>query len=414
MNMMNRKMILRKQFKTALIAGAMSLTALAFGACGNNTSDSTSTSSQTAGTSYSSALAASTNFTERDLEQSADTTDAVNVTLNDGEVYTISDAGVYVLSGSYTDTTIVVDADDSDKVQLVVDGLTITNSNLPAVLVKNADKVFVTTTDAGAELTVVDKYSSYDDIDTDAVIYSKADLVLNGTGTLKIVSEYGNGISTKDDFKMTGGTLDIECKLDAVEAHDSIAICDGDITIKASKDGLHSEDSDDDTVGSIYISGGTFNIDVDGDAIQATTTLVIDGGNINIANCGEGLESTYVEINDGTISINASDDGINASDKSSSCNVVIKINGGTITINMGQGDTDAIDSNGDLYINGGTIDITANSPFDYDGTGELNGGDVTTNGTSVTELTNQMMGGGGMGGPGGQMSGRGGNRGGMR
>ena len=184
MNMMNRKMILRKQFKTALIAGAMSLTALAFGACGNNTSDSTSTSSQTAGTSYSSALAASTNFTERDLEQSADTTDA----------------GVYVLSGSYTDTTIVVDADDSDKVQLVVDGLTITNSNLPAVLVKNADKVFVTTTDAGAELTVEDKYSSYDDIDTDAVIYSKADLVLNGTGTLKIVSEYGNGISAKDDF----------------------------------------------------------------------------------------------------------------------------------------------------------------------------------------------------------------------
>ena len=70
---------------------------------------------------------------------------------------------------------------------------------------------------------------------------------------------------------------------------------------------------------------------------------------------------------------------------------------------MGQGDTDAIDSNGDLYINGGTINITAQSAFDYDGTGELNGGEVTVNGSKVTTLTNQMMGGGA---PGGQRPGR--------
>ena len=73
---------------------------------------------------------------------------------------------------------------------------------------------------------------------------------------------------------------------------------------------------------------------------------------------------------------------------------------------MGPGDTDAIDSNGDLTINGGTIDITAQSPFDFDGTGALNGGTITVNGEQVTELTNQMMGGPGgapmQGGPGGR------------
>ena len=70
---------------------------------------------------------------------------------------------------------------------------------------------------------------------------------------------------------------------------------------------------------------------------------------------------------------------------------------------MGQGDTDALDSNGDLFINGGTVDITAQFPFDYDGQGQLNGGTVTVNGEQVSELTNQMM--GGMGGMGGGMGG---------
>ena len=79
-----------------------------------------------------------------------------------------------------------------------------------------------------------------------------------------------------------------------------------------------------------------------------------------------------------------------------------------MTIDMGQGDTDAIDSNGNLYINGGTISITAQSAFDYDGTGQLNGGTVTVNGTQITSLTNQMMG-GGMGGFGGQKPGNEGN-----
>ena len=72
---------------------------------------------------------------------------------------------------------------------------------------------------------------------------------------------------------------------------------------------------------------------------------------------------------------------------------------------MGSGDTDAVDSNGNLIINGGTLDITAQSPFDYDGSGQLNGGTLIVNGTETTSLANQM-GGGGMGG--GRMGGHGG------
>ena len=72
---------------------------------------------------------------------------------------------------------------------------------------------------------------------------------------------------------------------------------------------------------------------------------------------------------------------------------------------MGQGDTDGIDSNGDLTINGGTINITGQSSFDYDGTATYNGGTLIVNGEEVYEITNQF---GGMG-PGGMQGGPAGN-----
>ena len=80
----------------------------------------------------------------------------------------------------------------------------------------------------------------------------------------------------------------------------------------------------------------------------------------------------------------------------------MEINGGTITIAMGSGDTDGIDSNGNLIINGGTVDITGNSPYDFDGQGQYNGGTLIVNGSQVDSLSNQFMGGGGKGGQGNQ------------
>ena len=341
-------------------------------------------------TSYESKLSVSDLFTDRDLEQNPDISEATKYIVSDGEDITITKKGVYVITGSASNISIIVDADDEDKVQLVLSDLTINNDNSPCIYVKNADKVFVTTT-GNNSLTVSGTFVSDGTTNLDAVIFSKDDLVLNGTGTLNI-SSTDNGITSKDDLKITGGTININCTSDALEANDSIAINDGTITINSKKDGLHSEYSDDDSVGYVYIAGGTLNITASDDAIHATTIVQIDGGNITI-NSREGIEGTYIQINDGTINISASDDGINAGAKSNSYTPTIEINGGYITIDMGSGDTDAIDSNGNLYINGGTLDITAQSPFDYDGTSEYNGGTIIVNGEETNEITNQMMGG---------------------
>ena len=112
-----------------------------------------------------------------------------------------------------------------------------------------------------------------------------------------------------------------------------------------------------------------------------------------------------MQINGGTINISASDDGINGARKSTAYTVTVEINGGELTIVMGQGDTDGIDSNGNLYINGGTVNVTGQSAFDYDGNCEHNGGTIIVNGSETDTITNQFAGGmgggpGGMGGPG--------------
>ena len=340
-------------------------------------------------------------FTERDLAQNADLSDANYVTVSDGATVNITEPGTYVLSGTAAECTVRVEVDDEEKVQLVLNGVTIENTDFPAIYVITADKVFITTAENTENtLSVTGTFRADGETNTDAVIFSKEDLVLNGLGTLTVVSQTGNGITTKDDLKITGGTYQLASQLDTLEANDSIAICGGTFSIYSSKDGLHCENDDDDSLGWIWIGSGTFEITAKSDGIQATPYVQIDGGTFTIS-ASEGIEATYVQINGGTINISASDDGINASRKSTAMSVVCEINGGELTIVMGQGDTDAIDANGSIYVNGGTINITATvSSFDYDNVAEFNGGTIIINGVEVDEIPAEMMG-GGMGGFGG-------------
>lgn len=340
-------------------------------------------------------------FTDRDLEQTADLSEAVSYTITDGQTITITSEGVYLISGTASNASVVVEAGDEDKVQIVLDGVSITNDSIPCIYIKSADKVFVTTTDTDNTLTVTGTFTADGETNTDAVIFSKDDLVLNGTGTLTIKSS-NNGVSCKDDLKITGGTINIDCTADALEANDSIRIADGTINIVTNKDALHAENEEDDTVGFVYICGGTLNVKAEDDAIHATTILQIDDGELNLS-AHEGLEATWIQVNGGIINIEASDDAINAAYKSAKIAPTFEINDGYITIVMGSGDTDAVDSNGNLILAGGTLDITAQSPFDYDGSLEQTGCTLIVNGQETSTVSNQMMGGmGKMGGKGGR------------
>lgn len=140
-------------------------------------------------------------FTNRDLTQTADLTDAKYCTVSDGQNISITSEGVYVISGSASNVTITVDAGDEDKVQIVLDGVSITNTSSPCIYVKNADKVFVTTTSSDNTLSATSTFTADGTTNTDAVIFSKDDLVLNGQGTLNI-SSTDNGISVRTTSRL--------------------------------------------------------------------------------------------------------------------------------------------------------------------------------------------------------------------
>ncbi len=359
-------------------------------------------------------------FTDRDLEQTADLTDAAAFTLTSGQDLHLDAAGIYVLSGEASDVTVYVEAGKEDKVQLVLDGISVANTDFPVIYVKSAGKVFITTV-RDSTLSVTGTFAADGSTGTDGVIFSKTDLTLNGTATLTVYSTE-NGIAGKDDLKITGGTYSIQAASKAVEANDSIRIADGTLDLTAGTDGLHAENNEDDSLGYIYIGGGSLTVRAGDDAIHAATVIQIDGGSVT-ATAAEGIEGTYIQLNGGTISLQASDDGINAARKSTAYTPTVEINGGDITVSMGPGDTDGIDSNGNIIMNGGTVRVTGNSTFDYDGSARYNGGILIANGQQVTEIPNQMMSGtggfgnrngsfgGGFGGPDGGNDGFGGGRG---
>jgi hypothetical protein len=274
-------------------------------------------------------------FSERDLTQLPNREEAQNIKLKSGRNVLIRDEGIYLLSGNVENTVIIVDAPKKAKVQFILDGLNITNKEEPAIYIKQADKVFITSGEGENSLTVTDTFIEIDGKTPDAVIYSKSDLVLNGQGSLKISSAEGDGIISRDDFKITGGNLWIEALKGALRAKDKFQIADGTITIEKSR---------------------------------------------------EGIEATRILIAGGSLDIHSDDDGINATEKSSH-EVSIEIYGGKITIKTTAEDSDAIDSNGDLSLYGG--EFTLESPTFFDATGEkrLLGEAIEINGKVIKELS---------------------------
>ncbi|MCR4709532.1 MAG: carbohydrate-binding domain-containing protein [Clostridiales bacterium] len=400
-----------KKILALILTAAMIFT---FAACssaeaGTNTDQQTLTAEETTTEETTETTAADDMFTERDLAGTYDEAEAKNITLADGnsstdasgvtisgDTVTITEDGVYVLSGTLTDGQIQVEADDSAKVQLVLKSVSITNDSSAAIYVKSADKVFITLAEGSENtLAVTGDYVQTDDNSVDAAIFSKDDLTINGSGALTVKAAYGHGVVSKDDLKITGGNITVEAAKKALSGNDSVRIADGDIKLISGTDSIHAEDSDKD-IGLVYISGGNIEIESGDDGIHAHKDLIIDGGTITIKKSVEGLEGNTVTINDGTIDVTSSDDGINAAGDSISGNkndmmatddsCVITINGGYVHVDA---EGDGIDSNGNIEINGGETYVegptnSGNGSIDTGGSGQavINGGYFIATGSS--------------------------------
>lgn len=342
---------------------------------GNNSSSGNSASSGS-NSSSENATVELLKLTDKDQETSYDEATAQKIELSDncGKI-NITKEGTYIVTGATNNGMIIINVNSEEDVHLILRDATIVSESSAAIYVMSADEVYITL-EGENRLSNGGVFANIDSNDIDSVIYSKDDLTVNGSGSLTITSPSGHGIVCKDDLVLCGGNYIITAKEDGINTNDSILFTSGTYTIECQDDAIHTD-------GMLEFEGGTYSI-----------------------TGAEGLEGTYVLINEGDFTIEATDDGINAGQKSDSYYPTIEINGGTIRVTMGQGDTDGLDANGNLYINGGTVEVNAQNPFDYDGEGVLSGGTVIVNGQEVTALTSQDMGGfgghGGKGGNGGQ------------
>ena len=368
----------RKKLLALFFAMALSMTAVAGctgtkSSTGNVVSSETETNAEeTSAQSEAGTFSSADMFTERDLAGTYEESGAVYVTLSDdgitgetdgvvidGQTVTITEEGTYIFSGTLSEGQIVVDADDA-KVQIVLDNVDITCATNAAVYVKSADKVFVTLAE-GSQNTLrnTDEYVAIDDNNIDAVIFSKSDLTLNGTGSLTIVSAEGHGIVSKDDLKITGGTYDITAAGHALSGKDSVRIADGTFILTAGKDGIYSGNEDNEEKGYIYIADGDFTITSDGDGMDASNIVQIEDGTFDITAGGgvaNSLKTHESDMPGGGMPQNGErpdgEDMPEMGEKPDGANMPQD----TTTDESGTS-TKGIKADGDMYLNGGTYQI---------------------------------------------------------
>lgn len=314
----------------------------------------------------------------------------------EGTALTIQGSGTYVVSGSAKNGSITVKKGTTD-VTLVLNGLTLASEDT-AVLSCNKSTGVTIIASKGTVNTLTDSALNNDETHPEnenaenAVLKCKdgSNVTLTGEGTLTIVSNGKNAVKSGASTETEGNasltienlTLNITANVnDALNAEAELNVLSGTLNITSKDDAIHS------------------------DLILNVGKTGTDGPVIQIDKCTEGLEGAVINVYSGDIVLSATDDGVNAANADlGRYSFAINVYGGKMDVTVGQGDTDAFDSNGDIHIYGGTINVTApTSAFDYDGTATLSEeATVTVNGQRITTITNQMMGGGMFGGRGGQ------------
>lgn len=378
---------------------------LVLAACGNNSSTEEKESDNSSSDHTTNEAVASTiideaeMFTDRDFETQYDTSKSVSIELKGDSVscksnavkiskttITLSEEGTYIFSGTLNDGMIVVDAEDTDKLQIVLDAAAITSSTSAALYIIEADKVFVTLAD-GSDNTLANggTFKAIDDNNIDGAVFSKQDLTFNGLGSLTVTSPTDHGIVCKDDLVFTGGTYTVNSASHGLDANDSVRITQTSITVASGKDGIHAENSDDTTLGFIYIKDGSLDISAEGDGISSGNSMLINDVAFSIDSADDSVHSNAsITVNGGTFTIASGDDAFHADE-------TLTITNGTIDISESYEGLEALN----IVVSGGNIKLVASD----DGLNAAGGTDES--GYGGTRGNDQFGGRGGMGGPGG-------------
>ena len=209
--------------------------------------------------------------------------DAVGITC-DGTDISVTLPGTYVFEGNLNGT-LTVNVSEKAKVRLILNGFEITSSDGPAIRILEGDRVTISLED-DTENVVTDS-ETYSDETFSSAIYSKSDLIFNGTGKLKVNANHADAIASKDDLRIVSGTYVINAVDDGIVGKDRLKIKDGKFTVTSGGDALKTTNIENVDRGFIYIANGTFKLTSGDEAIDATSSIRIDDGDFTVLT-GEG------------------------------------------------------------------------------------------------------------------------------
>ncbi len=284
-----------------------------------------------------------------------------NAAFSDGKL-SVTGGGTFLLSGKLSDGQIYVNAGD-ENVQLVFNGVEISNNDSSPVYIEQAKNTSITLADGSKN--ILSDGTSYtfknaDENEPDAVIFSKDDLSINGSGSLEITAKYNEGITTKNDLRIADGCINIVSVGNAIKGKDSVAVRNAAITVNSQEDGIKTSNAKEADKGYIYFESGTFNITALNDAVQAEKKLTVIDGEFNLKT-GNGADSVQNKQNimpaGGRMDFenkSNTEDETTESQKGFKAGDEICINGGTITTDCVD---DSIHSAGNININNGEISL---------------------------------------------------------
>lgn len=313
------------------------------------------------------------------------TIDGSGCTDEDGILY-ITEGGVYTLTGSSDNTSVLVNTEES--VKLILNGVALTSSTGPVIYGSQVKNLYIEIAE-GTTNTLTDSNTYEIDSSTGeeigkAVISSEDDLIILGAGTLNVNGNHKHGIACDDEFYIEGGTINITSNgTDGINANDLLCIDGGEITISAVSDGIEVTDI-------LIVNDGTLNITSDNEGIESKNAIAINGGNITVNSADDGINGGYyIEINGGTTNVTSSNnDAIDCNGGYDGC---ITVNGGKITATGAGSPECGIDADqSSIIVNGGTLTATGGSNSNV----IENGGEVNVTSSGGTQ--------GGFGGRGGQ------------
>ena len=218
-------------------------------------------------------------FTDAGLKKDVD-----GVSFADG-VISVRAPGEYMLSGELTNGQISVDCTQEGKVTLYLNGVSIHTDGASAILIGECKPKLVISLVDQAENVLSNGAQAAPDEDEEpnGVIFSQSDLVIEGSGSLKITAASADGIVSKDELEIQGGKITVDAHRHGIKGKDCVEIYGGEISITAGKDGIKSTNKKDSSRGYVSIRGGVISITCGDEPIQFITDCTIENAKIAIS-----------------------------------------------------------------------------------------------------------------------------------